>query len=82
MTLHCCIDNAKVTSLLKIVYIIYIIFHYDVMHRDGQRLVDFICRHRHVDNTSSMSSMSIKRRHSVNNIDNVGNCNNVRLCMN
>jgi hypothetical protein len=28
-----------------------------------------------------MSSMSIKRRHCVNNIDNVGNSNNVRLCM-
>jgi hypothetical protein len=43
--------------------------------RDGRRRVDFICRHRHVDNTSSMSSMStmsIKRRHCVNN---VGNCN-------
>jgi hypothetical protein len=26
--------------------------------RDGRRRVDFICRHRHVDNTSSMSSMS------------------------
>jgi hypothetical protein len=31
-----------------------------------------------MDNTSSMS---IKRRHCVNNIGNVGNCNNVRLCM-
>jgi hypothetical protein len=30
---------------------------------------------------SSMSTMSIKRRHCVNNIDNVGDCNNVRLCM-
>jgi hypothetical protein len=64
--------------------------------RDGRRRVDFIVdvdastlfvdvdtstiRHQ-CHQMSSMSTMSIKRRHCVNNIDNIGDCNNVRLCM-
>jgi hypothetical protein len=50
--------------------------------RDGRRRVDFICRHRHVDNTSSMSSMSTMStlRQQYRYMSEIVICN-VRLCM-